>query len=293
LSRTARVWDWRKKKPVLELRESEEAFFEESGGPWLVASFSPDGRLILTASDPGFRVWNASTGQSLAFLPHANPGTTGGAFDKKGALVITANWDGVARVWDWRNDRVMAELKADDEPIGRAAFSPDGDHVVTTTVSPEPTMRVWDWRQRKVVATLSPAAGSSFSPDGKLLAALGLTVRIWDWENDRVIAELRGPGFPFAAEFSRNAKFVVTSTGDVTSGNGGIQVWDWAAEQLILKFASPFSGEVSFSPDARLITAGAMVYECDLCGSLESLLALTSKIVPRELSAVEQAKYVE
>jgi WD40 repeat protein len=259
----------------------------------MVASFSSDGRLILTASDPGFRVWDASTGQSLAFLPHANPGTTGGAFGKGDALVVTANWDGVARVWDWRNDRVVAELKADDEPVGRAAFSPDGDQVVTTTVSPEPTMRVWDWRRRKVVATLRPAAGTSFSPDGKLLAALGLTVRIWDWGNDRVIAELRGPGFPFDAEFSGNGKFVVTSTGDVSSGHGGIQVWDWAAEQPILRLPVPFSDEVSFSPDARLIAAGAAVYECDVCGSLESLLALTPKMMTRELSAAERAKYVE
>ena len=65
------------------------------------ASFSPDGKRIVTASDDQTaRVWDAETGKEIALLK-AHDGTV---FDAKwspdGRRLVTAGQDRVARVWD-------------------------------------------------------------------------------------------------------------------------------------------------------------------------------------------------
>src|SRR5262249_37558053 len=73
----------------------------EHQGPVYHAACSPDGRLLVTASDDGSaRVWDARTGKALTpRLPHSKP-VVHAAFSPDGRRVVTASLDGTARGWD-------------------------------------------------------------------------------------------------------------------------------------------------------------------------------------------------
>ena len=62
--------------------------------------FSPDGKLVVTASDDGTaRLWEAASGRSLHTLKGHTDYVNGAVFCPDGKLVVTASIDGTARLW--------------------------------------------------------------------------------------------------------------------------------------------------------------------------------------------------
>jgi WD40 repeat protein len=69
-------------------------------GPVYTAHFSPDDRLVVTASaDGAAHLWQAATGQYFGMLlQHRGPVNTA-CFGPDGRTVLTASDDGTARLW--------------------------------------------------------------------------------------------------------------------------------------------------------------------------------------------------
>jgi len=62
------------------------------------ASFSPDGRWIVTASQFTAGLWDAATGRLVLYLSgHARP-LTGATFNQGGDWILTGSEDGTARI---------------------------------------------------------------------------------------------------------------------------------------------------------------------------------------------------
>jgi WD40 repeat protein len=224
------------------------------------ASFSPDGRFVLTASADGtVRVWDLAASR-LAVPPlEGDDRVTQVAFDVDGRRVVTAGEDRLARIWDAASAQPQGPPLVHAFPVRYAAFTPEG-RVITTA---EDNSRdqgqacVWDAATAKQVfrrATIQKVQGVA--------------------PGDRGIRR---------AWFSPDGHYVL-----VLTANGVSQVWDTATGQALtglLEHRSSVNG-ASFSPDGRRLLTNTFVPEysarlwetagnplADLFGAVAALVA--------------------
>ena len=143
--------------------------------------FSPDSRLLASASGGGVRLWNAATGAEVQCL--ANPqgyGPNRVAFSPDGkrlaAVMNTSQNDrggglGIIQVWDTVTMEPMLTLRGHSRLALSLAFSPDGKRLATG--SEDRTVKIWDMISGKDLLTLTGHAGAvhglAFSGDGHRL----------------------------------------------------------------------------------------------------------------------------
>jgi WD40 repeat protein len=224
----------------------------------VTAAYSPDGRLIVTASADGVaRIWNASSGTPVATLRGGGTSLSSAAFSPDGRLVVTGDIAGGARVWDWRAGRQTAVLRHPAH-VTSAAFGPDGSTVLTA--SADGIARLWDVDSGRVVVELrpprrTPLFGAAFSPDGGLVVTAGAdgVARVWNVASRSTLAELRsGTGAPLlSAAFSPDGRLVATGSAD-----GAARIWSWRDQ--VQRDARLYASQVasaSFSPDGTYVVA--------------------------------------
>ncbi|WP_076401501.1 nSTAND1 domain-containing NTPase [Insolitispirillum peregrinum] len=187
---------------------------------------------------------------------------TAASFSPDGKKVLTASYDGTARVWDLSSSPPTAiSLNGHKSAVGAASFSPDGRRVVTA--SDDNTARVWDLSAQTPTAIVlkghtGDVTAASFSPDGRrvLTASYDQTARVWDL-SDLTLASLvlKGhTGHVTAASFSPDGQRVITASDDKTA-----RVWnlsDLMLPSIILSGHTDRVTAVNFSPDGlRVLTA--------------------------------------
>jgi roadblock/LC7 domain-containing protein len=155
-----------------------------AGLVWAVA-FSPDGRLLATASADGtVWLWDPATGEHQRALTRHDGAVNGVAFSPDGRLLATASQDGTARLWDPATGEHLRALTGHDSLVRAVTFSPDGR--LLATASADGTIWLWDpatgEHLRALTGHTSEVRGMAFSPDGRLLATASgdKKVRLWD-----------------------------------------------------------------------------------------------------------------
>jgi WD40 repeat protein len=201
---------WRRAEP-------EKVFAEFHGHTDLVTglAFSPDENLLVTASkDKTALAWRLTDPREkpVVMNKHKTP-LTSVSFSPDGKWAVTASEDGGARVWVAANGKPVAELrdgafisvsharrrfplnilfpisvgffsKRNLPRVNSAAFSPDGDYIVTA--SEDGVSRIWKARSGKSVAILRGhtlgARSAIFTLDGRSIITAGAdhTVRLWE-----------------------------------------------------------------------------------------------------------------
>src|SRR5262249_55517551 len=149
---------------------------------------------------------------------------------------------------------------------------------------------------------LQRVLSAAFSHDSKLIVTAGgddNTACIWDAiTHDKPLTILRGHGASvLSAEFEPTGMFVVTAGNDGTA-----RVWDIATGQNLatlvgrgepFAYASfsldnTFKSIVTWGEDGRFVKR----YRCDVCGSVDDLLALAHRPPHRPLEVAERKRFL-
>jgi TIR domain/WD domain, G-beta repeat len=96
------------------------------------ATFSPDGRRVVTSSDDKTaRIWDIDTERTLVVLRGHDAKVTYAVFSPDGRRVATVSDDKTARIWDPETGNMIATLAGHSDVVTGAAFSPDGRLIAT------------------------------------------------------------------------------------------------------------------------------------------------------------------
>ena len=192
------------------------------------ASFSPDGRFVLTAClDHVVRVFEAATGEQRAsFDIGAAPRFQSGRpeFSSDGTLLIVPGFDGRLHIGPWEGAAPLPVLPVSlDVGVSRAALTRDNINVITGHI--DGTVRVSPLSTPGQVVPLAgtpgdPIACVAVSPNGRYTAAGTRTgdIRLWDLTTPgQPVVVPAHKGWVNTVEFSFDNRLLVSSSDDATA----------------------------------------------------------------------------
>jgi WD40 repeat protein/serine/threonine protein kinase len=212
-------------------------------GTVLAVAFSPDGRVVVTAStNSTVRRWNLVDESPIGDpLVHDGP-VYGVAFSPDGGTILTVSRDKKARLWDAVSGKLRCEPLELDHEGWAAAFHPDGRTFLTATW--DGNIFFWDTQtQQKIGDPLkhsSPVFAAVFSPDGRTVLSGTRNGKAWLWDTEtrrprRQALTHRGP--IYAVAFHPDGKTILTGCKD-----GHARLWN--AQSGLLE--TRFLGETGF-----------------------------------------------
>jgi WD40 repeat protein len=189
-------------------------------------SFSPDGRLLASASADGtVGLHDPATAARVGTLAGHEGPVYGVDFSPAGTLVATSSRDQTIRLWDPRTLAEQAVLRGHEGTVYAVRFTADGERLVSA--SQDGTVRIWDVAEQTQLHAITVGDGRVFrvacSPDGNRIAAAGEdgAATIWDAAG-AIIHRLRHPQRVNAVGFVGSDELATAS------GDGMLRVWDLA-----------------------------------------------------------------
>jgi RNA polymerase sigma factor (sigma-70 family) len=239
-------------------------------------ALAPDGRTLAEiSSGDDITFWNLATGRLIRqFGKTENPQL---AFSPDAKTIVTFGSMSELELWDVTAGRKMHSWNAHGGWVWSALFTPDGKTLLTT--GNDRSIRFWDVATAKPIREIvgqSQAVGNkvALSPDGRLLAGMGVTERdrggvnvwepdnlvwIWDVASGKEVRQLTipaaevVPGVPrgiVAVTFTRDGKGLLTSGPDER-----LRIWDPATGREVRRIpvgpGNPWL--LAFSPDGKTL----------------------------------------
>jgi len=231
-------------------------------------AFSPDGKMLATASDDGTaRLWDVNTHQQVGAPMTANRSFVNAvAFSPDGKMLATASDDGTARLWDVATRRqVGASMTVNGKSVVAVAFSPDGKTLATAVENNAGTW-LWDVATQQQVESLffsnTAVLAVAFSPDGKTLATGSANysgagmARLWNVGTQQQVGTPMTAGKSVVAAVAFNPDGKILATG---SQDGTARLWNVSTHQQIgapMTTDSNWVNAVAFSPDGKTLATG-------------------------------------
>ncbi len=241
-------------------------------GPVADASFSADGRRVVTVWGSTARVWEVESGLPIGPpLVHDTP-LVKVFLAGDGGRALTVDSKKRGRVWDAVTGRSLCPPR---QLIGDAgspwmihgpAFSRDGRRVV---VSEGAGARMWDLDADRACGPLLPHPASltdaALSHDERfVLLAGGGKARVWDWATGKPISPLFGDVRLSQAKFSPDDRRILSL--DVDHGPN-LRVWDaTTGKPMGPRLTTAEQGFLSawFSPDSRQVVTMSGYGRCQI-----------------------------
>jgi WD40 repeat protein len=147
-------------------------------------AFNDRAQLAVTGSDDhSIRLWDLNGGREVRQLTGHAEQVASVCFSADGKRLLSAGYDHTVRLWDVATGKELKRLQVPGAIC--AAFSPDGQHIVTGGIRDHCTVHVLDTATGREVRKYAGHTGGipsvTFFPDGKRIASAGNdgTARIW------------------------------------------------------------------------------------------------------------------
>jgi WD40 repeat protein len=223
-------------------------------------AFSPDGKILATASEDGTIILWDARGFPLGSPLRGHDGVFGVAFSPDGKTLASGGEDGIVNLWDIGRLGTHRTLTVGPDALWKIAFAPDGKTLACGTEAG--TVVLLDVAGRGEMVSLPAHAGTvwavAFSPDGKTFASGGEDKKIifWNFHSRRPAGSVEEANEVFSVTFSPDGK-------TLAAGNRAREVtlWDVAKRR---RLGLPLKGHVdsvfsvAFSPDGKTLVSASL-----------------------------------
>jgi len=216
--------------------------------------FSPDGKMLASASDHLVRFWNVQTGQLQYEIPH--PGYPRSvAFSPDGNLLVSGGSDGNVYLWRVATQTLQHTFVGHTREIFAVAYSPDGQFIASAGSD---CTRLWEVSTGSIIHIFHTAGMThvAISPDGRYVATASedKTVRVWNLDSGTCLRILRGHNAK-AADLAFSPDGRTLASADV---DRAVHLWNVETGELQRTFRQhkSFTFTVAFSPDGRTLASG-------------------------------------
>jgi RNA polymerase sigma factor (sigma-70 family) len=254
-------WDSRTGEPVDMWKDPQPA-------PEMAAAFSPDRRLLASASGEGvLRVSDVKTGAELCRWQGHKGWIFRLTFAPDGQTLASGGHDKTLALWEPLTGRAKARFTDEQDEIGTVAFSPNGKRLAHACQ--DGTVLVREIAKGKVLQRLQNERQSVrslvFSPDGKTLASSTAAqaserepgaVRLWELRTGQVRWQASvSDGRTHCLAFAPDGRTLVLGSGDQR-----IHRWDLGTGQELASLTGHLGAVrcLAYSPDGSLLASGSM-----------------------------------
>jgi RNA polymerase sigma factor (sigma-70 family) len=242
--------------------------------------FSPDGKWLASLFGGKIQLWDVAEGKELQERVSHREGVESLAFTPDGKRLASSSYYGDSiYLWDVQSGRRLAAFSQRNAQVRQIVFSADGK----TLIAGGNTIQLWDAANgkrgrafplyerpenpEKTPSRLQQFLRLSLSSDGKRLTALSLDtghsadgflhdskcfLTSWDVAGGKRLEQRDCPPSFKGMSFSPDGKLLALPTG------WGIKIHDVAAHRDLCTLKNINSGPVAFSPDGRILAAGAV-----------------------------------
>ncbi len=248
----ALIWDVKACKPLLTPLRHEG---EVNNG-----SFSPDGKMIVTAGDDNtVRLWDTQNASQIrAPMMHDGP-VTSALFSPDGKLILSTTKTGTLYLWNSATSELLFPSTKLASRILMSTFSPDGKKVLTCLENG--TACLWDTSSgQPLTSSLRHKRQinfGAFTPDGKIVvtASSDGAVSLWNSTTGQSLAPPMEFMYPVHnVSFSNDGRWMAIACDD-----GSARVWETSTGKPLsprMRHGNVVN-TVSFSPDMKWVVTSS------------------------------------
>ncbi|XP_045418641.1 WD repeat-containing protein 38 isoform X1 [Lemur catta] len=259
-------------------------FFGRHRGEVNSSTFSPDGQMLLTASEDGCVYgWETHSGQLLWRLGgHTGP-VKFCRFSPDGRLFASTSCDCTIRLWDVAGAKCLRVLKGHQRSVETVSFSPDSRQLASGGWDKH--VMLWEVQSGQMLRLLAghrdSVQSSDFSPSRDCLAtgSWDSTIRIWDLRAGTPAVfhqELEGHSGNISCLCYSASGLLASGSWDKT-----IHIWKPMTSSLLVQLKGHITWvkSIAFSPDEQRLASGGYshmvkVWDCNTGKCLETLKLL-------------------